>query len=86
MRKTQDSVPESNLTFEQAYERLTEVVSRLEAGEGSLTERTRLFEEGIHLSTLCSERLESIEKRVEILLQNQQGQQETVPFHDEETS
>ncbi len=85
MKKTPDSLPDTELSFEQAFERLSEVVTRLEAGEGSLTERTGLFEEGIQLSRLCSERLEAIERKVEILLQNQQGQREVVPFQDEES-
>jgi exodeoxyribonuclease VII small subunit len=84
MKKTPDSMPDSDMTFEQAFERLSGVVALLEAGEGSLTERTRLFEEGMTLSRLCTERLESIEHKVEILLQNQQGQQEVVPYGDKE--
>lgn len=84
MKKTPDSMPDSDMTFEQAFERLSSVVTLLEAGEGSLTERTRLFEEGMTLSRLCTERLESIEHKVEILLQNQQGQQEVVPYGDKE--
>jgi len=86
MRKAVVSSPHLDLSFEQAFERLSEVVSRLEAGEGSLTERTQLFQEGITLSKLCSEHLEAIEKKVEILLQNQQGEQEVAPYKDEESS
>ncbi len=85
MKKTAASMPDSTLSFEQAFERLSQVVARLEAGEGSLTERTQLFEEGMTLSRLCSDRLEAIEKKVEILLQNQNGQQEAIPFGEEES-
>lgn len=54
-------------SFEEAFERLNKVVSQLEAGEGTLTERADLFEEGIRLSKICGEKLEAIERRVEIL-------------------
>lgn len=57
----------AELSFEEAFERLNKVVSQLEAGEGTLTERADLFEEGIRLSKICGEKLEAIERRVEIL-------------------
>ena len=83
MPQRDSSSTDPDLTFEQAFERLSEVVSRLEAGEGSLTERTQLFEEGMTLSRLCTDRLEAIEKKVEILLQTPQGKEEVVPFKEE---
>lgn len=83
MSKVQDSSESMDLSFEQAFERLSQVVSRLEAGEGTLTERTQLFQEGMGLSRLCSERLDSIEKKVEILLQNQDGQLAVESFEEE---
>ncbi|KXK34123.1 MAG: exodeoxyribonuclease VII small subunit [Candidatus Omnitrophica bacterium] len=54
-------------SFEEVFERLNRVVAQLEAGEGTLTQRADLFEEGIRLSKICSEKLEAIERRVEIL-------------------
>ena len=83
MPQRDSSSTDPDLTFEQAFERLSEVVSRLEAGEGSLSERTQLFEEGMTLSRLCTDRLEAIEKKVEILLQTPQGKEEVVPFKEE---
>ena len=41
------------------------------------------FEEGMTLSRLCTDRLEAIEKKVEILLQTPQGKEEVVPFKEE---
>ncbi|MBW7937726.1 MAG: exodeoxyribonuclease VII small subunit, partial [Candidatus Omnitrophica bacterium] len=48
-------------SFEEVFERLNRVVAQLEAGEGTLTQRADLFEEGIRLSKICSEKLEAIE-------------------------
>jgi exodeoxyribonuclease VII small subunit len=64
------SAPETEVSFEEAFERLAGIVSSLEAGEGTLTERTALFEEGVRLSRLCSARLDSIERKIEILLES----------------
>lgn len=71
-------------TFEESYARLAEVVGKLEAGEGTLTERTALFEEGVRLAGLCSEHLDSIEKKVEILLRAGAKDEERVPFEEDD--
>lgn len=72
---------DSEMTFEQAFDRLVEVTEKLESGQGSLSEMTALFEEGVRLSKQCSEELDSVERKVEILL-GEQGQPQ--PFEGEE--
>lgn len=69
-------------TFEEAFQRLGEIVSTLESGDGTLTEMTQLFEEGVKLSEICSNHLDSIEQKVEILL-GEGGAEEAVPFDSE---
>jgi len=59
---------ETGRSFESTYDRLVEIVEALEKGEGSLSEMTALFEEGVHLAKSCAEELDSIEKKVEVLL------------------
>ena len=54
----------SDLTFEQALERLDNTVQALESGGLSLEEATRLYEEGIGLARMCSEALASAELRI----------------------
>lgn len=66
------------MTFEEAFDRLVEVTEKLESGEGSLSEMTSLFEEGIRLSKHCSGQLDQVEEKVEILLGNEGS--ETEPF------
>ncbi|MCE5215583.1 exodeoxyribonuclease VII small subunit [bacterium] len=55
----------SELTFEQALERLEQIVRELDAGEISLEESLQRFEEGMALKKLCLERLAEAEARVE---------------------
>ncbi len=52
------------LSFEEALERLDETVQALEAGGLSLSEATRLFEEGMKLARYSSEMLASAELRI----------------------
>ena len=60
-------------SFEQAVKGLEKIVQSLEDGELPLEESLSLFEEGIRLTRVCSERLDKAEKRIEILTQDDQG-------------
>lgn len=82
MKAKKHPEPATNPTFEQAFERLAEVVSKLEAGEGTLTERTGLFEEGVQLSRQCSGHLDAIERKVEILLNPGGSDEEIASFKE----
>jgi exodeoxyribonuclease VII small subunit len=68
-------------SFEVAIKRLTEIVQVLERGELPLEESLRLFEEGVKLSRVSQQKLDSAEKRVEQLLSvDDQGRPRTTPF------
>jgi exodeoxyribonuclease VII small subunit len=69
--------------FEAALKRLEEIVRKLEGGELPLDNALELFQEGIQLSRFCNAKLEEAERRVEILLKNDSGQQRAVPFKAE---
>ncbi len=51
-------------TFEQAFTRLEETVRRLEVGQLTLDEATRLYEEGMRLARRCSELLSAAELKI----------------------
>jgi exodeoxyribonuclease VII small subunit len=59
------SAPE--LTFEQAFTQLEEIVERLESAELSLDESLALFEKGQALAAVCAKLLDSAELKVKQL-------------------
>jgi exodeoxyribonuclease VII small subunit len=68
-------------SFEVAIKRLNEIVQVLERGELPLEESLRLFEEGVKLSRVSQQRLDSAERRVEQLLAvDEQGRARSQPF------
>jgi exodeoxyribonuclease VII small subunit len=69
--------------FEEALEKLEEIVRRMEAGEMTLEESLKAFEEGIKLSRLCMKKLDEADRRVELLLR-EDGEIATKPFAGEE--
>ena len=66
--------------FEDALKKLEKIVSRLEEGDIPLEESLKLFEEGIRLSRICGQKLDEIEKRVEILLRDKDVVLRAQPF------
>ena len=47
----------NNITFEQAMSRLEEIIAALENNQISLEKSVDLFQEGIKLSKICSDKL-----------------------------
>ena len=60
-------------SFESSLEALEQIVRQLEQGELPLEKSLELFEQGIRLSRECQERLGQAERRIEILLRDNQG-------------
>lgn len=67
---------EENFSFEQALKRLEEIVEILEAGNISLEESIKIYQEGIGLSKLCSGMLEEAEGKVMAIMNRNSGQME----------
>ena len=61
------------LKFEEAMARLEQIVRALEGGNVPLDESLTLYEEGVKLVKLCSNRLENAEKRIKILVDGGNG-------------
>lgn len=70
--------------FEDTLGELEKIVQRLEDPDVPLEEAVALFEEGIKLSRFCSQRLDEVEKRVDVLLKDAQGNPVARPFDQEQ--
>jgi len=64
---------ENDKSFEDAMLELEEIVSKLEKGDVSLEESIMNFQQGIELSRYCASKLDEAEKKISILLQNEEG-------------
>ncbi len=70
----------SDIKFEDALQRLEEIVDRLETGELPLEDSLKVFEEGVALARRCSKYLEEAEKRIELLTKDEGGLLKTEAF------
>ena len=68
--------------FEQAMNRLSEIVKQLEQGEVPLAESLALFEEGTALIAGCSKLLDEAEQKVVRLRKGADGAPEELPFDE----
>ena len=71
-------------TFEAALKRLEGVLESLEHGDLALEESLAAFEKGVRLVKFCQQKLDEVEKRVELLLKDDAGKFFTRPFPEEE--
>jgi len=67
-------------TFEKAMKQLEQIVLELESGDSPLDKALQKFEEGIQLARFCSEKLDETEKKVTMLIQDQNGEAVDGPF------
>ncbi|MBM4297783.1 MAG: exodeoxyribonuclease VII small subunit [Deltaproteobacteria bacterium] len=68
--------------FETALEELEVVVEQLETGELSLEDSLEAFEKGVGLVKFCSQKLDEVEKKVELLVKDKEGKLQLKTFDD----
>jgi exodeoxyribonuclease VII small subunit len=71
--------------FEEALKKLEDIVKEMESGDLTLEESLKSFEEGIRLSRFCAKKLDEAERRIEVLLKNEEGA-DIKPFKGEDKS
>lgn len=76
----------ANQTFEKAMNKLEKIVQELESTDLPLEKAIKKFEEGVQLSKFCSEKLDETEKRITILLKDQNDHVFEKPFISETES
>lgn len=69
--------------FEDALEKLENIVREMETGEMPLDSALKSFEEGIRLIRFCSAKLDETQRRVEQLLEKENSLQ-TKTFQDDD--
>jgi exodeoxyribonuclease VII small subunit len=74
----------SDIKFEEALQRLEQIVDQLEAGNLPLEESLKIFEEGVGLARHCARYLDEAEKRIELLTKDAGGLLRAEPFAPEE--
>jgi len=70
------------IKFEEALKKLEKIVEDLEKGDLSLDEALKKYQEGLELSRLCSQRLESAKKKIDVLIRNKKGEFELKPLDE----
>ena len=71
---------EQQRSFEASLEALEQIVRQLESGDLPLEQSLELFEQGVRLSRECQDRLSQAERRIEVLLRDNQGRTVVAPF------
>lgn len=72
----------SNKKFETALEELEQVVEQLESGELNLEDALAAFEKGVSLVKICNQKLNEVEKKIEVLIKDKEGKLQLKPFEN----
>jgi len=70
--------------FEQALEKLEEIVDKLETGELDLEESIKLYEEGIGFSLFCQKQLYQADGKIQHLMKKLDGEFELIDIDMEQ--
>lgn len=72
------------MSYEKDIERMEEITQKLKTNETPLSEAIALFEEGVTIARTVEKQLSEIERKVEILLdQNAAEEPQLAPFSEE---
>ena len=69
-----------NIKFETALSELEKIIDKLESSETPLDEALKLYEKGISLVRVCSNRLDRAEQKIKLLRQSKEGITEEIEF------
>jgi exodeoxyribonuclease VII small subunit len=72
-------------SFEASLKELEQIVEQLETGDLALEHSLELFEKGVRLSRDCQKRLDEAERKVELLLKNDEGAFARIPLDEDES-
>ena len=67
MSKKTENAENEKFIVEDAFARLEEIITALEAPETKLSDAMELYKEGVVLSDKCRDNLEGVEKEIKIL-------------------
>ena len=61
------------VTFEQSYERLEQILEKMNSGALSLEDSLKLYEEADKLISHCHKKLTDAEQKIEMLIKNRES-------------
>ena len=82
--RVQVDMSESKFNYEKSLKQLEQIVQKLEDENTPLEKAIELFTEGKKLADLCLKKLTELEKKVQILMEDQKGEPRGKDFVPEE--
>lgn len=76
----------AEISFEKALDNLEKIVAKMEAGTLSLDDSLAQYEQGVKLIRQCNSKLDSCEKKIELINKNADGSFDKTDFEDKESS
>mgnify|MGYP001485555650 CR=1 FL=1 len=74
----------NEVSFEEAMEKLEQIVEKLEEGEVPLEKAITMYQEGMSLSQVCHEKLQKVEKQMDQIMDEDGEMKPLFPEEEEE--
>jgi len=71
------------ISFEEAMEKLEQIVSKLEEGDVPLEKAINYYQDGMKLSKICSDKLNNVQEKMTQIM-NEQGELQPFEIQEEE--
>lgn len=83
LKNEMEEINTKDLDFESALEKLQKIVEELEKGGLSLDQTLAEFNQGMQLLKFCNQKLDKAEKKIELMLKENNEFTKEVPFDSE---
>ena len=80
---SESQIPNSDLTYEQGFARIEEIVRLIERGDAPLDKSLALYEEGAQLIKMCGKMLDDAEQIVLRLQKGENGEPREILFDED---
>ncbi|SFE31189.1 exodeoxyribonuclease VII small subunit [Alteribacillus iranensis] len=74
----------NEVSFEEAMEKLEQIVEKLEEGEVPLEKAITMYQEGMSLSQVCHDKLQKVEKQMDQIMDEDGEMKPLFPEEEEE--
>lgn len=74
---------QNEISFEEAMEKLEDIVNKLEEGDVPLEKAIMYYQEGMKFSKMCSDKLNNVQEKMTQIM-NEQGELEPFEIQEEE--
>lgn len=69
-----DDNNKQDFTIEEGFEKLDSIIQKMESEEISLEDSFELYNQGLDIMKMCSQKIDTVEKKIKLIEDNEDGE------------